>query len=322
MMRGRPGALLATALAGILAVGLLSFVLEPYGVYLLSLWAVYTVAAIGLNLTLGYAGQISLAQATFVGVGAYATALLMPHGWPFGATLALAGGLCFGLGLLFGFPALRVQGHYLAFVTLALTTLAFLVMRNEAWLTGGVQGIAHIARPVPFTSGRAFLMLCLLVLTLVTVATWWLLRSPWGRAFIALRENPIRAASLGVDVRGYTLLSFAIGAALGGVCGSLYAPLVQYVEPSPFALALSLSLLLMVVVGGSGSFLGPYVGALVAVLLPEWLRFMQDYYLVVYAMVVMLLLAVCPDGLVGLAGRMLDQQRRGHPAEPADGGKA
>ncbi len=312
-MMGRWALPLAVALAGILAAGLLGFALEPYGVYLLSLWAVYTIAAIGLNLTLGYAGQISLAQAAFVGVGAYATAILMPHGWPFGATLVLAAVLCFGLGILLGFPALRVQGHYLAFVTLALTTLAFLVFRNEAWLTGGVEGISHIARPAPFTGGRAFLWLCLAMLALVTFTIWWLLRSPWGRAFIALRENPVRAASLGVDVRGYTLLSFAIGAALGGIAGSLYAPLVQYVEPSPFALALSLSLLLMVVVGGSGSFLGPYVGALIAVLLPEWLRFMQDYYLVVYAAVVMLLLAVCPDGLVGLVAR-LSQRRREHPA--------
>ena len=134
---------------------------------------------------------------------------------------------------------------------------------------------------------------------------------------MALRENPVRAASLGVDVRTYTLLAFAIGAALGGVSGSLYAPLVQYIEPSPFALALSFSLLLMVVVGGSGSFLGPYLGALVAVLLPEWLRFLQGYYLVLYGALVVLLLAVCPEGLVGLADRLLRRMRpAAAPTEP------
>ena len=291
--------------------------LQPYGVYLLSLWAVYTISAIGLNLTLGYAGQVSLAQASFVGIGAYATALLMPLGAPFGVTLLIGAAICFGLGVLLGFPALRVQGHYLAFVTLALTTIAFLVFRNEAWLTGGINGINHIRRPALFTGAVGYLWLCLLSLALVTFGTWWLLRSPWGRAFMALRENPVRAASLGVDVRTYTLLAFAIGAALGGVSGSLYAPLVQYIEPSPFALALSFSLLLMVVVGGSGSFLGPYLGALVAVLLPEWLRFLQNYYLVLYGALVVLLLALCPEGLVGLADRVLRRLRPvAAPTEP------
>ena len=266
---------------------------------------------------MGYAGQVSLAQASFVGIGAYTTALLMPHGAPFGVTLLIGAALCFGLGVLLGFPALRVQGHYLAFVTLALTTIAFLVFRNEAWLTGGINGINHIRRPAPFTGAVGYLWLCLLSLALVTFGTWWLLRSPWGRAFMALRENPVRAASLGVDVRTYTLLAFAIGAALGGVSGSLYAPLVQYIEPSPFALALSFSLLLMVVVGGSGSFLGPYLGALVAVLLPEWLRFLQNYYLVLYGVLVVLLLALCPEGLVGLADRLFRRLRpAAAPTEP------
>jgi branched-chain amino acid transport system permease protein len=302
---------LAGALALTLAAGLLAFGLQPYGIYLLSLWAVYTIGAIGLNLTLGYAGQVSLAQATFVGIGAYTTAILMPHGVPFGVTLLIGAAFCFGLGLLLGFPALRVQGHYLAFVTLALTTIAFLIFRNEAWLTGGIYGIDRIHRPAPFTGGIAYLWLCLLVLALVTFGAWWMLRSPWGRAFVALRENPIRAASLGVEVRTYTLLAFAIGAALGGVSGALYAPLVQFIEPTPFALTLSFSLLLMVVVGGSGSFLGPFLGALVAVLLPEWLRFLHDYYLVLYGTMVILLLAFCPEGLVGLAERAV---RRVRPA--------
>ena len=305
----RDHANLAGALGLVAAAAVLGLLTSPYIVYLLSLWAVYTVAATGLNLTLGYAGQISLAQASFVGVGAYTPAILLPHGWPFGATLALGAGLCFALGVLLGFPALRVQGHYLAFVTLALATIAFLVFRNEAWLTGGIYGIDHIRRPAGFTSGRGYLFLCLIVLAAVSFGAWWLLRSPWGRAFIALRENPVRAASLGVVVRDYTLLAFAIGAALGGVAGALFAPLVQYIEPTPFALTLSFSLLLMVVVGGSGSFLGPYLGALVAVLLPEWLRFLKDYYLVTYGTAVILLLIFFPDGLVGLAERVLARGR-------------
>ncbi len=312
-----PYRVLAIALLLVLVGGVAGFGLKPYPIYLISQWAVYTISAIGLNLTLGYAGQISLAQASFVGIGAYATALLMPHGVPFGVTLVIGAAISFILGVLLGFPALRVQGHYLAFVTLALATIAFLVFRNESWLTNGTSGIDKIVRPFPFTSDLAYLWLCLGSLAIVTLGTWWLLRSPWGRAFLALRENPVRASSLGVDVRMYTLLAFAIGAALGGVSGALFAPLGQYIEPAEFALPLSFSLLLMVVVGGSGSFLGPFLGAMVAVALPEVLRSFQDYYLVIYGVMVILLLVFSPDGLVGLIERAVRRRPVAAPAEPA-----
>jgi branched-chain amino acid transport system permease protein len=304
------GALLA-ALGLIAAAAALGFVLAPYGVYLLSLWAVYGIAAIGLNLTIGYAGQISMAQAAFVGIGAYSTALLGGLGLPFALLVPAAAllGLLVGWGL--GYPALRVRHHYLAFVTLAFGTLVYLVLRNEEWLTGGIAGLSGIARPGPFRAAAAYNALCMAALAMVCCAVWWLLRSPWGRAFAALRENPLRAASLGVDVRGYTLAAFALGAALGGIAGAFYAPLVQYIEPASFNVGFSLNLLLMVIVGGAGTFLGPLIGALVAVLLPEWLRFLQDYYLILYALLVMLLLVFCPSGLLGLAGRLLARRTRG-----------
>ena len=289
--------------------------LKPHGVYLISMWAVMSIAAIGLNLTLGYAGQISLAQAAFVGIGAYCTAILTAkYGWPFGGAFALAAVLCFVIGWLLGYPALRVQHHYLAFVTLAFTTLVYLVLRNEEKWTGGTYGISGIPRPRLFglstQGGPAFYYLCLLVLAVVSWLTWRLVRSPWGRAFMALRENPLRASSLGVDTRRYTLMAFAIGSALGGVAGALYAPLVEYIDPTPFTLGLSLNLLLMVIVGGSGYFFGPYLGAIVSVLLPEWLRVTDSLYLIIYAVAVMLLMVVCPSGLLGLAERLLKPVRK------------
>jgi branched-chain amino acid transport system permease protein len=296
-----PAALLSVALVAAIAV---PFALKPYGVYLLSLWAVTTIAAIGLNLTLGYAGQISLAQAAFVGIGAYAAALLTTHGWPLIAAYVVAFAGCFAIGWVLGYPALRVQHHYLAFVTLAFTTLVFLIFRNEEWLTGGVYGIGGIPRPAVLgwstRPARDFYYFCLINLAIVALAFWWLVRSPWGRAFIALRENPVRAASLGVDTRRYTLMAFAIGAGLGGIAGVLYAPLVQFIDPTPFSLSFSLSLLLMVVVGGAGYVLGPFLGAAVVVLLPEWLRFTGSLYLIAYALLVIVLMAYCPAGLLGL----------------------
>ncbi|WP_026871095.1 branched-chain amino acid ABC transporter permease [Inquilinus limosus] len=314
------GVTLVLTLAGLAA---LPFGLRSYGIYLISTWLVMTIAAMGLNLTLGYAGQVSMAQAAFVGIGAYTAALLTTQGWPFGVAFLAAGAISFVIGWGLGYPALRVQHHYLAFVTLAFTTLAYLVFRNEDWLTGGITGISGIPRPAVLGwktgSAVAFYHFCLGVLALLAAALWWILRSSWGRAFVALRENPVRAQSLGVDTRRYTLIAFALGSAYGGFAGALYAPLVQFVDPTPFGLGLSLNLLLMVVVGGAGTFFGPFLGALVAVLLPEWLRFTEGYYLILYALLVMVLMAVCPTGLLGLADRLVRPARRSQtPASAAE----
>lgn len=306
---------LAVALAG-LAVAVLVLMptmLGRYGLYILSMWAVMTIAAIGLNLTLGYAGQVSLAQGAFVGIGSYAAAIVTTAGYPFVAGLAVAIVASFAVGWVLGYPALRVQHHYLAFVTLAFSTLAYLVFRNEEWLTGGIYGIVGVPRPSIFGLSTSkplpFYYLCLAALAVVSLAVWWLVRSPWGRAFVALRENPVRALSLGIDTRRYTLMAFAIGSALGGVSGAFYAPLVEFVDPTPFTLALSLNLLMMVIVGGSGFFLGPFLGALIAVLLPEWLRFMEGWYLIAYAVFVMALLVVSPTGILGILDRWLTTRR-------------
>ena len=133
---------------------------------------------------------------------------------------------------------------------------------------------------------------------------WALLRSPWGKAFTALRDNPIRAESLGIDTRSYTLLSFAIGAAYAGVAGGLYASQVQFIDPALFTVGASIMMYLMVVVGGPGYFLGPVLGSAVGVILPEWLRFAQGWYLLVFGSAVVLLMIWLPDGLLSLPDRL------------------
>jgi len=301
-----------------LALSLAFLVLAPlelkrYGLYILSQWAVMTIAAMGLNLTLGYAGQVSLAQGAFVGLGAYTAAILTTNGWPLCVAIVLAVVLGFVTGWLLGYPALRVRHHYLAFVTLGFSTLAFLVFRNEGWLTHGTDGIDGVPRPSLFGVSMKphlyYYYFCLAALALVSLGMLWLVRSPWGRAFVALRENPMRALSLGVDTRRYTLMAFAIGSAMGALAGALYAPLVGLVEPPAFTLTLSLNLLMMVIVGGSGYFLGPFLGALIAVLLPEWLRFLDNYYLILYALLVMCLLVFSPTGLIGVIDRHIVHRR-------------
>ena len=282
--------------------------LKNYGIYLLTYWLIFIIATMGLNLTLGYAGQKSLGHAAFFGIGAYTVAIVMKAGLSFWLGLPLGAALCFFIGIALGFPALRVQTIYLAFATLGFNTAVWLVMRNEEWLTGGTFGINNIARPELFgfslASNMAYYYFTLGVTALMAAALWGLLRSPWGKAFTALRDNPIRAESLGVDIRSYTLLSFAIGAAYAGVAGALFASLVEFIEPAPFTVGASIMMYLMVVVGGAGYFLGPVLGAAVGVLLPEWLRFAQAWYLFVFGSAVVLLMIWLPDGLLSIPDRL------------------
>ncbi|WP_294772479.1 branched-chain amino acid ABC transporter permease [uncultured Rhodoferax sp.] len=282
--------------------------LKNYGVYLLSYWLVFVIATMGLNLTVGYAGQKSLGHAAFFGIGAYTVAILMKAGFSFWLGLPVAALICFFVGIALGFPALRVQTIYLAFATLGFNTAVWLVMRNEEWLTGGTFGINNIARPSLFglslEGNLAYYYFVLAVTLLLGALQWGLLRSPWGKAFTALRDNPIRAESLGINTRAYTLLSFAIGAVYAGIAGALFASLVQFIEPAPFTVGASIMMYLMVVVGGPGYFLGPLLGSAVGVVLPEWLRFAQAWYLFVFGAAVVVLMIWLPDGLLSIPDRV------------------
>jgi branched-chain amino acid transport system permease protein len=282
--------------------------LKNYGVYLLSTWLVYVIANMGLNLTVGYAGQKSLGHAAFFGIGAYTVAILMQHGFSFWLGLPLGMLGCFLVGLALGFPALRVQTIYLAFATLGFNTAIWLVLRNEEWLTGGTFGINNIGRPGLFglslDGSLAYYYFVLGVTAILSALMWKLLSSPWGKAFTALRDNPIRAESLGIHIQSYTLLSFAFGAVYAGIAGALYASLVQFIEPAPFAVGTSFMMYLMVVVGGPGYFFGPLLGSAVGVLLPEWLRFAQAWYLFVFGSAVVVLMLWLPDGLLSIPDRL------------------
>jgi branched-chain amino acid transport system permease protein len=290
--------------------------MKNYGVYLMSLWLVFVVATMGLNLTVGYAGQKSLGQAAFFGIGAYTVAILLKAGvsWYLATPAGML--LCFVMGLILGFPALRVQTIYLAFATLGFNTAVWLFMRNEEWLTGGTFGFNGIARPEVFgmslKGNLAYYYFVLAVSAISILLLWLLVRSPWGKAFTALRDNAIRAESLGIDTRAYTLLSFAIGAAFAGLAGALYASLVDYIDPASFTVGASIMMYLMVVIGGAGYFLGPLVGALVGIIVPEWIRdvapFLSNWYLPVFGLTVIVMLIWLPDGLMSLPDRIKEKK--------------
>jgi branched-chain amino acid transport system permease protein len=307
----KTSAKLGILIAGLAAIAVLAAIAKRSDVYLLTLFCVYLMATFGLNLTIGYAGQMSLGQAAFFGIGAYIAAIALKAGVPFLFVVPMAAIACFIVGLALGFPALRVQHHYLAFATLGFNVLVYLIMRNEEKITGGTFGISAIPRPAAFDGPLAFFLFTYASLIVLAFLLWWLLRSPWGRAFAALRDNPIRAESLGVNITAYTLLAFAIGAACAGIGGVYYASLVEFIEPGPFHFSTSLMMLLAVIVGGSGRFFGPVVGTIIIILLPEllrstnvsWLKFMQTWYLAVFGIAVVALMVWLPGGILSIGER-------------------
>lgn len=298
----------------------------------LGLFVVFAIVCIGLNLTHGFVGKISLAQAGFLGIDAYVSVLLdtgrevavagfeatLPD-LPFLLTIAVAGLTCMAFSVLIGFPALRVQGPWLAFVTLAFNLLVFLVLNNEVGLTEGSRGLRAFRTDlevfgIDLFETRNYYYFCLVFLLAAAALVWWIVRSPWGRAFKALRDNPGRAASLGVDIRTYTLLAFSIGAGLAGVAGALYARLIEYIEPRGFYIGQSFDFFLATVIGGLGTMVGPFIGVSFITVLTDRLRFTGDYYRVWFGLFVVVMTLVAPRGVAGSFNQLrswLGSRRRG-----------
>jgi branched-chain amino acid transport system permease protein len=207
-------------------------------------------------------------------------------------------------------------------VTLGFTILFFQVAKNESEITGGVTGLRDIPRPRIFghalENDNEYFYVIAGTLLLASFAYHWLVSSRWGRAFEAMRENEMRAEALGVNLRNYKTMAFAIGAAYAGAAGALLAPLLRYIDPTPFTLDRSLQFLIMVVVGGPGWLAGPFVGAVIVTLLPELLRGAQSLYMMVFALMLILMLLFAPRGIVPyvvLGVRSLKSFRRGKPAD-------
>lgn len=296
--------------------------LEQYKLFVGSLVMVYVIAAIGLNLTLVYAGQISLAHAAILAFGAYAVAILQPWGVPFELCLLIGATISFVFRLLIGFPALRIKHHFLAMVTTGFTIIVFLCLRNFQSVTGGSFGIPGIDRPdwgiVSFESDRAYYVYTLLWAVPALASGYWIKNSRWGRAFKSIRENEMRAEALGVSLRNYKLMAFAIGAAYAGIAGALFAPLLGYIDPPAFYIERSIQFLLIVVIGGLGRFEGPIIGAIIVVVLPEILRASQGLYLIIFALSIILMMLFMPKGLIGLWDLFIERVAKPRGASRTD----
>ena len=271
-----------------------------YTIYIFSWLLVYLIAAYGLNLILGYAGQISLAQAAFMGIGAYVMAILVTKGISFWIALPAGALLSFGIGLILGFPALKVKHHYLAMVTIGFNFIMYKLFENQEAITGGYYGIFDITRPsigaLRFDSDLAYARVIAMVTLAMVIIMYWILNTRWGRAFKMIRENEVRAEIVGVDIRAYKLIVFAIGSAYAGVAGGLLAPLLGYIEPTLFELMISFDFLLMVLIGGRGRFEGPLIGVVVVILLPEFLRITDQANLLIFSVIAVIVLLVAPEG--------------------------
>ena len=241
---------------------------------------IYAVAGLGLMLLAGYTGLFSLGHAAFLGVGAYTQAVLTNAGVPFPVALVGAAALSAAVGFVVGLPALRVKGIYLGMATLSFGFIVEEVLARGESVTGANAGI-HIKKPNglgwPLDSGESFYFLCLLVAVVATLGILNLLRSPTGRAFVAIRDSEISAQSMGIDLAHYKTLSFAISAALAGVAGALYAHKLQFISPDQFNILQSIDLLLMFVIGGLGSVHGAFLGAIFLISMPQAIAMLKDY---------------------------------------------
>jgi branched-chain amino acid transport system permease protein len=281
-------------------------VTSNYWLNLVNLSISLAVACLGLNIVLGYAGQLSLAQAAFWGVGAYTSAILtMRLGMPVWTGMFAAFFVAAFFGILLGIPTLKLSGHYLAMATIGFGIILQLILVNAIWLTNGSDGIPKI--PSPWIGSHElkapgeFFYLAALSLVLFTWGAIHLKDSRVGRAFMAIRENEMAAGTAGVDTTYYKVMAFSLSAGYAGFGGWLFAHSgSHYISPDTFSFEHSVIMLVMAVLGGNGSAVGSIVGAILLTLLPEVLRFLKDSYMMVYAAGIVLIMIFMPSGIAGL----------------------
>ena len=289
------------------------WVVSEYWLAQLTFVLIYGIVGLGLMLLAGFTGLFSLGHAAFLGVGAYTQAVMVNAGVPFPIALACAGLLAAAVGVVVGLPALRVKGIYLGMATLAFGFIVEEAMARWESVTGGNAGLM-VGFPNLFgwelDSSGEFYFLCLVLTVAATLGIVNLLRSPTGRAFVAIRDSEISAQSMGIHLARYKTLSFAISAALAGVGGALYAHKIMFLSPEQFSLLQSIDLLLMIVIGGLGSIHGAFFGAIFLIVMPQLISISKDFLpaaigeatglkAVIYGMVLIAIVLFEPMGLYG-----------------------
>ena len=296
-----------------LAVALLvPFISSNYLLDVLTSAILYAILATALNITVGLTGVLVLGFIGFYAVGAYTTGILTAKFALCGFWLALplSGLVAMLFGILLGIPALRLKGDYLAVVTLGFGEIIRIFLTNLNGLTGGPNGILGIKRPsfglFALDHPRDFYWFVLAVLTMVVLIVARLADSRYGRAWVAIRENEMAAGALGINVFRKHLLSFSLSAFFGGIAGSLFAVKQGFISPDSFTFYESVLVLCMVVLGGIGNVVGSMTGALLLIVLPEFLREFSQYRMLVFGAVMIVFMVFRPGGLLG--SRMITQE--------------
>jgi branched-chain amino acid transport system permease protein len=318
-------AAVALSVLGLLAIPLLA---DPHAMAILNLVGLAVIGAIGLNILTGYTGQISLGHGAFMMVGAYTAAILSArYGMPFWVGLAAAGAVAAVVGAFFGIPSLRIKGLYLAVATLAAQFIIEWSINHIPWISGGVQSTIYLPTPTLFgwpidNEYRRYFMI-LPVCALAYVGALNLVRTRVGRAFIAIRDRDVAAEIIGVNIFKYKLLAFAVSSFYAGVAGALWSYYLKIANYEHFTLTTSIQYLAMIIIGGLGSVLGSVFGAVFITLLPIVLvyvvegvaalfgftyasiaDFLANLRLVVFGGLIILFLAIEPEGLARMWGNI------------------
>lgn len=309
---------LAAPIAIVIAV-ILPFVVSGYHAFQLAQLLVYAIAILGLNLLTGFSGQISLGNGAFYALGAYAAVIAINHGHvPYAVAPVIAGGVCFAVGYLFGLPAARFEGLYLALATFALAVVTpQLLMLDpiEPWTggRGGVQ-IDKVVSPIPnvVDDDRWLYLYCLIVAIVMFAIAWNLIRGRTGRALIALRDHPIGAGAMGIDIAAYKATTFGVSAMFTGVAGALGALIAGFISPDSFSIQVSIQLLVGGVVGGIASLFGTLFGAAFIEFVPNLANKLSNNAPgVVFGVLLIVCMRLMPGGVAGLVERHLWRSRSG-----------
>lgn len=292
---------------------------DGYQLYIIALVGLTAIVGIGLNVLLGMTGQISLGHVGFYAIGAYSVAILTAKfGWNFWVALPAAGLIAGGAGVLLAIPALRVRGPYLAMVTIA---FGFVVEQSAAefsGLTGGWNGISGIPMPRAFGVVFSEREIAFFVLALTAISLWLfsrLSRSPWGKAMRAVRDSEIASQSIGLNLILIRTTAFGVSAIAAGLAGGVFAAMSDFISPESFPFFQSILFLLVVMVGGTDRVLGPLIGAVIVVLLPEILSSLAEYRLLFVGILLFVVLRLAPGGFVGLLSRIFERPKTSTVAE-------
>jgi len=293
------GLLLVTALLPLV-------ITDDYVLRILIMWGIFVILTLSLNLVTGFTGQFCLGWAAFYGIGAYTSALLtMKAGVSFWLAMPLGGFVAALFGLLLGLPTMRLKEIYLAITTLGFGEIIRLIMLNWTDLTRGSMGLPGIPAPTilsyEISSNQAYYYLILALVLVTIIAIRRLIDSRTGRALIAIREDELAAKSMGIDVTAYKMLAFAVGAFFAGLAGSFYAHYTSFIDPHTFSFTESIAILAMAVLGGLGSINGSILGAVILTVIPELLRDIAEYRLIVFGLIMMAVMLLRPQGLFGKA---------------------